>query len=113
MALASSGSKAAIVSARENMRVGSGALWGRKRDCIAPPRRPAPDTKKAPAGAFPRRMPRRSSVVQDDVGDDAGGQRDQQELAGIAAPPVVAARRAAQAVMAPVVDHVGRRVAGA
>src|SRR3546814_18602456 len=50
--------------------------------------------------------------MQDQVGDDARGDCHQQVVAGVAAAPVVAARRAAQAVAVVVVDHVGAAVAG-
>src|SRR5690606_3733109 len=53
------------------------------------------------------------SAVQDQVGDDPGGHRHQQEVAGIAATPVVSPRWLAQAIAVVVVDRVGAAVAGA
>src|SRR5690606_27544780 len=53
-----------------------------------------------------------ASAAQDHLGDDAGGDRHHQEVAGIAATPVVAPRRVVQAVAVVIVHHVGRAVAG-
>src|SRR5690606_25111005 len=53
-----------------------------------------------------------ASAPGDHVGDDPGGDRHEQEVTGIAAAPMVAPRRLAQAVVAVLVDDVGRRIAG-
>ena len=49
--------------------------------------------------------------VEQHLGDDSGRDRDQQEIAPIVAPPVIAARRLAQAVAVVIVHDVGRRIA--
>src|SRR5690606_32072180 len=75
-----------------------------------PPRPRELETKKgAPTGAPFFFRP--CLVVQDQVRDDARGNRHQQVVAGVASAPVVTARRAAQAVVVVVVDHVGAAVA--
>src|SRR5690606_22445913 len=65
-----------------------------------------PATRRWPVVAA--RPWRSGSVVQDQVGDHAGGDRHQEHVAAVVAHPVVAVRRVAQVVARVVVHHVDR-----